>query len=148
MLADRTDFHRLMNQIQSRVNATPAVIQLLSMSSSKADAEEKKKLLPRKIRHPPLITEHKLDGERHLVHVKRGKVTVNSRNSNWYSEIYSPVVGPHIRRAIQNWNVDVILDGEMIGWDDGIKKDAPFGWNRAFAKNREDFMRRKQVREK
>ena len=45
------------------------------------------------------MVEHKLDGERQLVHCKGGIVTVHSRNSKWYSEIYSPIVGPYIRKV-------------------------------------------------
>mgnify|MGYP001309688408 FL=1 len=144
MLADRTDFRKLFTHIGLRMNSTPAVMHLMSTCSSKQEVAEKKRFLPRKLRHPPIVLENKLDGERHLVHVKRGIITINSRNSNWYSEIYSPVIGPHIRRAMQKWDVDVILDGEMTGWDDGMKSDAQFGWNRAFAKNREDFLKRNQ----
>lgn len=36
--------------------------------------------------------------------------------------------------------VDVILDGEVVAWDDGRKEIIPFGFNRAVAKSRKEWL--------
>jgi len=91
---------------------------------------------------PAFLCEVKLDGERIIAHVsKEGKVTLQTRQGVWYSDHYSPVIGPAIRRAVCH-NVDVILDGEMVSWDDHKKEAIPFGGNRTVAKNRLEWMRR------
>ena len=41
------------------------------------------------IRHPAFLCDIKMDGERDLIHVKRGIVTVQTRNGMWYSPLYS-----------------------------------------------------------
>lgn len=48
------------------------------------------------------------------------------------SEIYSPVLGPALRRALPK-GLDVILDGEVLSWDDGRKETIAFGNNRTIA---------------
>ena len=44
-------------------------------------------------------------------------------------------------QSIEKWNVDVILDGEMIGWDNSTKSEPKFGHNKTFANAREDYLR-------
>ena len=83
-----------------------------------------------------------MDGERDLVHIKRGVVTIQTRNRVWYSPLYSPAIGPALRAAISAYDVDVILDGEMIAWDDLEKKPIPFGSNRAAAEMERNRRRR------
>jgi len=68
------------------------------------------------IQHPTFICEIKMDGERMLAHVKRGIVTIQTRNNVWYSPLYSPALGPSIREAISEFDVDIILDGEILAW--------------------------------
>jgi hypothetical protein len=74
-----------------------------------------------------------MDGERDLVHIKRGIVTIQTRNGTWYSPLYSPAIGPSLRAAIAGYDVDVILDGEMIAWDGIENRPIPFGSNRTVA---------------
>jgi len=57
----------------------------------------------------------------------------------WYSDLYSPIIGPPLRRAIAKYDVDVILDGEVIAWDNARKETIPFGANRAVAKCRREW---------
>lgn len=52
------------------------------------------------------------------------------------SPLYSPAVGPAIRAAISKYDVDVILDGEILAWDAHENKAVPFGTNRAVAEMR------------
>ena len=84
-----------------------------------------------------------MDGERDLVHIKRGIVTIQTRNNVWYSPLYSPAIGPALRAAIAAYDVDVILDGEMIAWDATENKPIPFGSNRAVA----EMNRNRRVRD-
>ena len=74
-----------------------------------------------------------MDGERDLIHIKRGIVTVQTRRGTWYSPLYSPAIGPALRASIAKYDVDVILDGEMLAWDGSENKPVPFGSNRAVA---------------
>jgi len=57
------------------------------------------------------------------------------------SEIYSPVLGPALRRAVPK-GMGVILDGEVLSWDDGRKETIPFGANRTIAGLRRKWMSR------
>jgi hypothetical protein len=59
-----------------------------------------------------------------------------------YSHLYSPAIGPALRKAIGNYDVDVILDGEIISWDDARKEAIPFGVNRTIAEARGEWLRR------
>jgi ATP-dependent DNA ligase len=88
------------------------------------------------LRFPAICAEVKLDGERMLAHVLDGKVTIQTRNRNWYSDLYSPVLGAPIRRALSNHRVNVILDGEVMAWDNVRKDLVPFGSNRTIANYR------------
>lgn len=83
-----------------------------------------------------------MDGERDLVHIKRGIVTINTRNGTWYSPLYSPAIGPSLRAAISRYDVDVVLDGEMIAWDGSENKPIPFGSNRTVAEMQRERRRR------
>lgn len=58
------------------------------------------------------------------------------------SNLYSPVLGPPLRRAIAKYDIDVILDGEVIAWDNVRKETIPFGANRAVAKCRREWCQR------
>jgi len=60
-----------------------------------------------------------------------------------YRELYSPVLGPAFRRAVEKWDFDVILDGEVLAWDDGRKETIAFGSNRTVAKLRKAWMERR-----
>jgi ATP-dependent DNA ligase len=51
-------------------------------------------LLP--LKNPAIVCEVKLDGERMVVHVKRGIVTMHTRRGRWYSDLYSPVLAPAV----------------------------------------------------
>lgn len=76
-----------------------------------------------------------------IVHVQSGTVTMHTRRGTWYSKLYSPCLGPAIRRALSQWKgVDVILDGEVIAWDDGKQETIPFGNNRTVATARKNWM--------
>jgi ATP dependent DNA ligase domain len=53
---------------------------------------------------------------------------------------YSPVLGPAIRKAF-GWNdLDLILDGEVTSWDNAREETVPFGFNRAVARKRREYM--------
>lgn len=53
-----------------------------------------------------------------------------------FSPLYSPALGPALRKAISEYDVDVILDGEVVAWDALENKAVPFGTNRAVAELR------------
>ena len=40
------------------------------------------------------------------------------------------------------FNVEIILDGEVVAWDDSKKETIPFGDNRRVAKVRQNWLRR------
>jgi DNA ligase-4 len=92
------------------------------------------------LKNPAFIAEVKLDGERMVVHVEQGKVTMHTRRGRWYSDLYSPVLAPPIRRALQRYNVNVVLDGEVIAWDNGRQEAIPFGNNRTVALARKRWL--------
>lgn len=52
------------------------------------------------------------------------------------SPLYSPAIGPALRAAIARYDVDVILDGEIVAWDAHENRAVPFGTNRAVAELR------------
>lgn len=131
MLSMRTSFDTFLVDIQKRHKAYTDLLE--------KDDPLRSSLC---LKHPVFSCEIKMDGERILSHVKRGIVKIQTRNSVWYSKLYSPVLGPSLRRAIEKYDVDVILDGEVISWDDVKKKTISFGYNRGVAKTRRDFMRR------
>jgi hypothetical protein len=94
------------------------------------------------LKYPSFSCEIKMDGERILSHIKKGYVTIQTRNSVWYSQLYSPVLGPPLRRALGSYDVDVILDGEVVSWDNEKMETIPFGVNRAIAKSRKGYMKK------
>ena len=57
--------------------------------------------------------------------------------------MYAPVIAPAVRRAISGYDVDCILDGEIIAWDNKKKEVIPFGNNRTVAKVRRDYLHAK-----
>ena len=122
MLSRRTNFHTFLKEIAHRHSQMEKVLP--------AESPAKSCLA---IKHPAIACEIKMDGERDLIHIKRGIVTVCTRRGTWYSPIYSPAIGPSLRAAIAAYDVDVILDGEMIAWDSFENKPIPFGSNRTVA---------------
>ncbi|CAJ1953471.1 unnamed protein product [Cylindrotheca closterium] len=91
---------------------------------------------------PVMCAETKLDGERMIIHFQNGTVRMHTRNGKWYSGLYSPVLGPAVRRALQNYTVDAIFDGEIMSWDNQKKELVPFGYNRTIANYRRSYMDR------
>ena len=89
---------------------------------------------------PAFLCETKLDGERIIAHIKRGIVTLHSRRDNWYSSMYSPVLGPNLRRSLK-YDIDCILDGEVIAWDNKKLEVIPFGQNKTVAKARREYLK-------
>lgn len=95
------------------------------------------------LKFPALAVELKLDGERIVAHVKNEIVTLQTRNSNWYSQLYSPVIAPAIREALKMYpKLNVILDGEILSWDDEKKRIIPFGQNRTNACVRRAYLKK------
>ena len=92
------------------------------------------------IKFPSFLIETKLDGERMIVHMKRGTVKLHSRRDNWFTSIYSPIIGPALRKSIEANDVDIILDGELIAWDNENNQSIPFGQNRMIAKARREYL--------
>lgn len=109
------------------------------------DDPTKRNLL--QLKNPAFICEVKLDGERMVVHVNRGIVTMHTRRGRWYSDLYSPALAPSMRRALSKWDVDVIFDGEVIAWDNAKQEAIPFGNNRTVALARQRWMRAQGVLE-
>lgn len=60
--------------------------------------------------------EPKLDGERILCHVRNGKLKLVSRNCKEYTDLYGPKIANYILAQIKP-NLDLIVDGEMMVWD-------------------------------
>ena len=136
MLSERTGFNRCLNDISARhrdfIQSDDARTQYPNVPPNSLT-----------FLHPTFSVEPKLDGERFLVHVSRdGIVKMHTRRGIWYSELYSPVLGPAIRRAVRT-GLDVIMDGEVIAWDSVREETVPFGSNRTIAKLRADWMARK-----
>lgn len=59
-----------------------------------------------------------------------------------YSNLYSPSLGPAIRRAVGRHNFDLILDGEVVAWDNERQETVPYGNNRTIANLRRIYMER------
>jgi hypothetical protein len=132
MISTRSSFEKLMAQSQRRHETYVKKIYPASA----------KKYRPLSLRFPALTAEIKLDGERFIVHMKEGHVEMNTRNGKWYSELYGPVLGPALRRALAKYpKVDVILDGEVESWDDTKKSLVPFGENRTVASYRRAYLK-------
>lgn len=70
--------------------------------------------------------EPKLDGERVICHVQGGKVQFISRNGINYTELYGPGMSSYILSQLAE-NIDCILDGEMMVWDNLLYRFREFG---------------------
>ena len=99
------------------------------------------------LQFPVFCAEIKLDGERMLYHIQDGKAVAQTRNGKLYSRLYSPVLGPGLRKALTKYRVNVILDGEVESWDNGRKQLIPFGSNRTVAINRQDYLKKQGLLE-
>lgn len=132
MLSLRTSFEMILTDLQKRHKAYADVLE--------KDDPIRSCLA---LKHPAFTCEVKLDGERLISHMKKGIVKVQTRNGKWYSNLYSPVLGPVIRKAVGEYNVEIILDGEVVAWDDSKKETIPFGDNRRVAKVRQQWLRKK-----
>jgi hypothetical protein len=135
MLSERTGFGRILNDISHRhrdyIQSDIARKQFPNIPTNCLA-----------FLHPTFCVEPKLDGERFIAHVSRdGIVRMHTRRGIWYSELYSPVLGPSIRRAVLK-GFDVILDGEVIAWDSVREETVPFGSNRTVAMLRTKWMDR------
>jgi hypothetical protein len=51
------------------------------------------------------------------------------------------VLAPRLRKALAKYDVDVILDGEVLSWDDNKKQVINFGLNRAVTKLRIEYLK-------
>ena len=139
MMSMRTNFYKLMDTLSKRHR-------LWAQRTINA-AKEKEEDPPAYARslavwHPAFSIETKLDGERMLVHYDStaGTVKIHSRRNNWYSKGYSPVLGRGIRAAFGHNKFDLILDGEVLAWDNTDKETIPFGFNRTIANFRRQHM--------
>ena len=123
MLADKTSFVNLLADLQKRVHNDPVLIKT-SAGTNKTEYMHRVAALPLPLKHPPFMAEVKLDGERMVFHYKRGVVECCTRRNNWYSQRYSPVLGPPLRKAMGSRfeGLDVIFDGEVLSWDDKKKE--------------------------
>ncbi len=132
MVSTRSSFEKLMTQTQVHHQE---YLKKFYRSSSKTHK-------PLSLQFPALTAEIKLDGERMIIHVKNGRVTMNTRNSKWFSELYGPVLGPPLRRALSKYpTLDVMLDGEIESWDNINKSLIPFGENRTIAGYRRSYFK-------
>lgn len=71
--------------------------------------------------------EDKLDGERMLAHKKDVSVRMFSRRTNEY-KTYANIMAPYLTAQVKAR--DVVLDGEMMAWDEDTQEYIPFGSNR------------------
>jgi len=133
MLSNRTNFEAALSDIHTRHQ------QYMEALPNEDPANERLRSALA-LKFPTFINEVKLDGERMVFHVRRGVVTIQTRNAKWYSNVYSPVIAPAVRRAICGYDVDCILDGEIIAWDNQKKEVIPFGNNRTVAKVRRNYL--------
>jgi ATP-dependent DNA ligase len=132
MISVRSSFEKLMTQTQA--NHQNHLKRFYHPST--------KQHRPLSLKFPALTAEIKLDGERFIVHVNNGRVTMNTRRSKWYSDLYAPVLGPPLRRALAKYpKLNVILDGEIESWDDSKKCLIPFGENRTVANYRRAYLK-------
>jgi len=131
MISIRSSFEKLMTQTQAHHQEH---LKKFHPPSTKAHR-------PLSFQFPALTAEIKLDGERMIIHINNGRVTMNTRNSKWYSELYAPVLGPSLRRSLSRYsNLNVILDGEIESWDNVNKALVPFGENRTVAGYRKAYL--------
>ena len=91
--------------------------------------------------------EVKLDGERMLAHVgskgdldhSQKSIDFYTRNCKDYSDTYA-VMAPHVRECLRYPEMDCILDGEMLAWDNELKSVIDFGENRTVAKKETEIL--------
>ena len=143
MLSQRSNHDMILGQIHRPHNEYLAGLEQLEKQGQDELNEEldiPRQLNSLALRFPTFINEVKLDGERMLVHVKRGVVTIQTRQSNWYSNVYAPIIAPPLRKALARYDIDCILDGEIIAWDDTKGEVIPFGNNRTVAKVRREYL--------
>jgi hypothetical protein len=132
MLSNRVNFSNCVTQLHG--NHTEYLKQTAGSSGGNSST-----YIPLALLFPTVSVELKVDGERMIVHVQEdGIVTMHTRQGKWYSQLYSPVLGPAIRRAVHGTtskyhNSKVILDGEVVSWDQGREQLIPFGSNRTVA---------------
>ena len=140
MSSQRTGFARVLTDVSFRHRNFVADHIQTNMDQHHADDDRLSCLA---LKHPTFCMETKLDGERMLFHIDRdGVVKIHSRRANWYSDLYSPVLGPAVRRAVGHWRMDMVLDGEVLAWDSGRQETVPFGNNRTIANLRRKWMQR------
>ncbi|TMW55054.1 hypothetical protein Poli38472_013816 [Pythium oligandrum] len=72
------------------------------------------------------VMEPKLDGERITCHYQADEVQFISRNGVNYSELYGFSMAPYVKSQVIP-GVDVILDGEMMVWDNMDYRFREFG---------------------
>jgi DNA ligase-4 len=80
----------------------------------------------------PFVMDLKLDGERMLCHVDKGRVMLLTRNGNDYTSKYASIASDMKQRML-NFE-SYILDGEVCAYDTAAKKYIPFGSNKTVAK--------------
>ena len=59
------------------------------------------------------IYEIKWDGYRAIAAIEMGKVDLRSRNDISFNEKFSPIT-----KALENWNINIVVDGEIVTVDD------------------------------
>ncbi len=79
----------------------------------------------------PFVMEIKIDGERMLCHKRGNKVMWFSRRGNCYDEYYGDVLNSFILSCIGAHTV--ILDGEIVSWDEDAGCMVTFGMNKRTA---------------
>eukprot|EP00536_Pseudo-nitzschia_multiseries_P001547 jgi/Psemu1/322119/estExt_fgenesh1_pg.C_190073 len=131
MISIRSSFEKLMSQTQTHHEA----------HLKKFYPPSRKTHRPLSLQFPALTAEIKLDGERMIIHINNGRVTMNTRNAKWFTELYSPVLGPSLRRSLTKYSsINVILDGEIESWDNVNNSLVPFGENRSVAGYRRAYL--------
>lgn len=74
----------------------------------------------------PYLIETKYDGERALVHVQNRKMRIFSRNLQDVTSNYQSLL-LHIRKSLSKDVKSVILDGEIVVWNEKTNSIEPFG---------------------
>jgi hypothetical protein len=145
-LCGKTNDNRLLRDLRERQNHIVAADSNSMYSESAGDGSKPEP--PPLTLLPPIVAEIKLDGERSMVHVDNGYVSMVSRNNVNYTQLYAPSVGPPLREALGNFNVDVILDGEMLSYNSYDQTMIDFGVNRMVAGNRLTYMQKHNMLDK
>ncbi len=79
----------------------------------------------------PFVMEIKIDGERMLCHKMGDRVMWFTRRGNCYNKHYGDALSPFILSCIDAHTV--ILDGEIVSWDEDGRCMVPFGMNKRTA---------------